>query len=147
MGPKIWGNHMMQQMYGSFEGFPLQKCLFWPGVIWRTTVFGWFEDFFVPEQKTAPSRVAQIFWLTTKGVGYLWKPQCINTCSVTPPEEVPFPIGNQSSNRHFLLAMLNFGGNSWLIKDDFFLRLMPVAKESFHAWQNIASAMYDKDTS
>ena len=28
----------------------------------------------------------------------------------------------------------------------FSLRLMPVAKESFHAWQNIASAMYDKDT-
>lgn len=37
---------------------------------------------------------SQIFWLTTKGVGYL---------------------------------------------------LMPVAKESFHAWQNLASAMYDKD--
>ena len=24
------------------------------------------------------------------------------------------------------------------------LRLMPVAKESFHAWQNMAAAMYDK---
>ena len=61
-GTQNLGNHMMQQMYGSFEGFPwisFTKVPFFDLVSYEGPLFfGWFEDFFVPEKKK-PRRAAR----------------------------------------------------------------------------------------
>ena len=56
------------QMYGNFEGFPLY-CLGWCHM--KDHCFWLFDDC---RKKHLAELFGQIFWLTTKGVGYLLKP-------------------------------------------------------------------------
>ena len=75
--------------------------------------------------------ICQVFWLATKGIGYLLLPQ--------PPKS--------RGSAHPTQSLEAPNSRVPILGEYHQLRLMPVAKEAFHAWQGIASVFYDKDAS